>query len=112
MDLEWIRKGLSKPGKTQAGLAKAIGRSESVASRILSGEREIKSREIPKIEAYLGDSPNGHAKAMPSGGLPTPEEIAEARKVQEILLKIAGVPQDDKSLAASLEIVRRVKAGS
>lgn len=113
MDLEWIRRGLEKPGKTKAGLAKAMGNLHpSQASRLLDGKRHLKAAEVAKIAAYLGEGPpNGHPpRALPTNGLPTPEEIAEARKVQAIMFKLAGVPQNDQSLAASLEIVRALKA--
>lgn len=54
MFLEWLRNGLSRPGKSQRGLAAHLGVSESVVSRMLSGEREIKARELEKMASYLG----------------------------------------------------------
>lgn len=113
MDLEWIRKGLKKPGKTRAGIARAMGGiNPSQVTRLLAGKRQLKAAEVPKIAAYLGESPpNGHIHiSQPTGGLPNPEEIAQARRAQEILFKIAGVPIDDRSLAASLEVVRTFRS--
>lgn len=51
----WLKHGLSKPGKSKGGLARALGRSNSVVSKILNGTREIKARELPLIAAYLGE---------------------------------------------------------
>lgn len=57
MDIEWIRAGLDKPGKTKAGLAKAISRHPAVVTNILSGKRELKAREISVIARYLEVDP-------------------------------------------------------
>lgn len=54
IDLAWLAEMLEQPGYSQAGLAKALGKDSSAVSRILSGEREIKAREVPVILAYLG----------------------------------------------------------
>jgi phage repressor protein C with HTH and peptisase S24 domain len=56
MDLEWIKQGLKKPGKSQRGLAAALGIDPSGVSRLLAGTRELKAAEIAKVEAYL-DAP-------------------------------------------------------
>ena len=56
-DIEWIRKGLAKKGKTQTGLARAMNIAHSQISRLLSGDRQLKAREIPVIAAYLEELP-------------------------------------------------------
>lgn len=56
MPTDWkekISKGLEKPGKTQAGLAQALGVDPAAVSRLLIGKRQLKAAEIPKVEAYL-----------------------------------------------------------
>ncbi len=62
--LDWIRKGLEKPGRTQAGLAQALGVDRAQATRLLQGKRELKVRELRAISEYL-DSP------LPPGALET-----------------------------------------
>jgi transcriptional regulator with XRE-family HTH domain len=57
MFVEWIKKGLAKPGKHQKGLADALGIDRSGVSKLLSGERQIKANEIEKIAAYLEEPP-------------------------------------------------------
>lgn len=54
--LDWIRKGLEKPGRTQAGLAQALGVDRAQATRLLQGKRELKVRDLRAISQYL-DSP-------------------------------------------------------
>lgn len=54
MFVEWLRSGLDHPGKSQRGLAQHMGVHESVVSRMLSGERDIKARELAQIASYLG----------------------------------------------------------
>src|SRR5262249_42143117 len=55
--LDWIRRGLRKPGKTQAGLARAIGRSPSAVNNLLAGKRRLRADEIGKIARYLEEPP-------------------------------------------------------
>lgn len=64
-DLEWIKAGLLKPGKTQRGIAKAIGIDTTGVNRMLKGNRAIKANELPKIRAYL---------EAPDGGMSKPQE--------------------------------------
>jgi phage repressor protein C with HTH and peptisase S24 domain len=52
-DLDWIRDGLRKPGKTQKGLAEALGIDASQVTRLLKGERQLKVAELPRIAGYL-----------------------------------------------------------
>jgi transcriptional regulator with XRE-family HTH domain len=56
-ELEWIRRGLEKPGKTQSGLAKAMRVSPSAVTQLLKGRRDLKYREVRPIMEYLGVTP-------------------------------------------------------
>lgn len=69
MELEEIRKGLSKPGKSQRGLAKALNVDDAAISRLLKGTRELKQREVPIIRAYL---------ESPEDEVPPVRELREA----------------------------------
>lgn len=51
--VEWLRRGLQKEGKTQAGVAKAIGKDPSIVSKILKGTRQLRANELPKIASYI-----------------------------------------------------------
>lgn len=53
LDLKSIERGLSKPGKTKGGLAKAMRVRAGAISEILSGERRIQASEIQLIIEYL-----------------------------------------------------------
>ena len=55
--LDWIRRGLRKPGKTQAGLARALGRSPSAINNLLSGKRRLRADEIARVARYLDEPP-------------------------------------------------------
>jgi len=57
MDMKWIVDGLKKPGKTQAGIAKAMRRSPSMVTAMLKGQRELKARDIAGIARYLEVDP-------------------------------------------------------
>uniref|UniRef100_UPI003F6EEFB8 helix-turn-helix domain-containing protein n=1 Tax=Elioraea sp. TaxID=2185103 RepID=UPI003F6EEFB8 len=46
MDIEVIRRALAKPGKTQRGLAAALGVDPAAVNRLLKGERQLKAAEI------------------------------------------------------------------
>ncbi|BBE74339.1 LexA repressor [Pleomorphomonas sp. SM30] len=53
--LEWLNAGLSKPGKSQSGLARAMGVDPSVVNKISNGKRRLKSSEIPIAATYIGE---------------------------------------------------------
>jgi transcriptional regulator with XRE-family HTH domain len=54
--VRWIRQGL-KNGKTQSGLAAALGIAHPQISSLMKGTRQLKVPEIPKIAAYLEQPP-------------------------------------------------------
>ena len=69
LSIEQIREGLSQPGKSQKGLAAALGVDNSQISRLLAGRRQLRTHEIPMILAYLeAEGGTGHGRsrtAMP-----------------------------------------------
>ncbi len=65
----WIRDGLAMPGKTQRGLADALGLDPSAVSRLLAGDRQLRAAEIPVISAYL-DHAAPAGLMPPASGLP------------------------------------------
>lgn len=54
LDLSWITNGLKQPGKTRAGIAKAMGVSAAQVTRILQGKRHLRAKDIETIASYLG----------------------------------------------------------
>lgn len=66
MDVEWIKKGLEKEGKTRAGLAKALGRNPSMVTNLLKGERQLKISEVARIANYLGVLPIFEGDVLPA----------------------------------------------
>ncbi len=55
--IEWVRQGLKQKGKTQVGLAAALGIAQPQITRLLQGIRRLKTDEIPKIAEYLESPP-------------------------------------------------------
>lgn len=53
MDPKWLKAELSKPGRTQAGLAAHLGYDASKVNRMCSGARQVKAWEADKIREYL-----------------------------------------------------------
>lgn len=56
MFLDWLRIGLSKPGKTHQGLADALGVDRSAVTKMLSGRRKIQASELIAIAEYIGET--------------------------------------------------------
>jgi hypothetical protein len=52
-DYVWIVRGLEVTGQTQAALAKHLGWDESIMSRQLKGQRELKARELQSIHSFF-----------------------------------------------------------
>jgi transcriptional regulator with XRE-family HTH domain len=91
VDLSWIVEGLKKPGKTQAGIAKAIGRNPSVVTYLLQGKRELKAREIATIARYLEiDNPNDIAA-------PRSDDTLRLDFIRAARAMLASDKYDDKS---------------
>src|SRR5437588_4593484 len=63
----WIKDGLSRPGKSQNGLAEALDVDPSSISRLLNGARQVKTREIELISSYLGFGPPADAFGAAGG---------------------------------------------
>ena len=59
MDLKWLAEQLDRPGYSQAGLARALGKDAAAVNRMLKGERQIKANELPVITGYLQSHPPG-----------------------------------------------------
>lgn len=54
---EWIASGLDQPGRTQVGLARAIGKDPATITKILAGTRRIQADEIAIAAKYLALDP-------------------------------------------------------
>jgi phage repressor protein C with HTH and peptisase S24 domain len=73
MDVKWIAEQLERPGFSQAGLARALGKDAAAVNRMLKGERLIKANEIPTILDYLQAVPPASDRAASfaaAGGAP------------------------------------------
>ena len=81
--LDWIRKGLEKPGRSQVGLAEALGIDRAQVTRLMQGKRELKVRELRLVADYLD-------LALPAAGLSEAAEPARvANSVTEAIEAIA-----------------------
>lgn len=69
--IKWIRSGLKKPGKSQAGLARKLGIDRSQITKMLDDKREIKASELSKISEYLEEAePTGVSASHLSTQIP------------------------------------------
>lgn len=66
MDTEWIRKQLERPGKTQRGLAAAMGIDTTGVNRLLNGKRRLQASEIESVRAYFDGAAPRPAAIIPS----------------------------------------------
>lgn len=88
MSVEWIREGLKKPGKSQAGLARHLGLDPAAISRLLTGDRQLKANEIEKIKIYLGER---NISAEPHEALSLTK--SHASTVTQELLEVRGMAE-------------------
>lgn len=55
MDSQWLNKQFElNPGRTKAGLARALGLEPPAISKILKGTRQIKAKEYALMRSYFG----------------------------------------------------------
>lgn len=106
MSLTWIREGLKKPGKSQRGLAAALGIDPSGVSRLLAGTRELKASEIAKVEGYLGVRADLSEAAAPPTMLDIPS-LADMKRDLEV--RGIAVGGDDASFEFNGEVVDYVR---
>jgi hypothetical protein len=86
---KWVAAGVKLPGKSQKGVADAIGRSPSVVSKICDGDRPVHLEEIDAIADYFG---SGHPPP-PNGVHPKPSAGGDGRLTgREFVLPTGGVP--------------------
>ncbi|MCA0343838.1 MAG: XRE family transcriptional regulator [Proteobacteria bacterium] len=53
---KWVIDNLEKPGKSQTGLAKALGLHPSAINKVVSGKRQLKSHEVAGAASYFGEA--------------------------------------------------------
>lgn len=70
IELDWLREQLKKPGLSQTGLARAMGKDASAVHRMVKGERRIMAAEVKTILDYVD--------AQPPAPLPNPAGRAAA----------------------------------
>ena len=60
--LAWLNRGLAESGRTQRGLANALGVDPASINRLLKGKRKLRVDEIEPAARYLGiEAPNGYS---------------------------------------------------
>lgn len=53
----WIDAGLKRPGKSQQGLAAALGVTTTIVARLRKGSRKLPAEEVQAVAEYLGTMP-------------------------------------------------------
>ena len=91
---KWLKDGLAQKGKSQQGLAKHMGVSAPVVSRMVSGQREIRGTEIQQIASYLGTLP-------PTGGREAVSVTGRTAQLPVVGVACEGVWRDSVSFAPS-----------
>lgn len=77
MDIDWIREGLKKPGKTQKGLAEALRLDPAQVTRILKNGRRLRADELDKVREYLESAaaPSLAARDLPVSRTSMPRDV-------------------------------------
>ena len=80
---EWLIDGLKKSGKTQRGLAAALGLDPTAITRMKTGDRKIQADELPKIAQYIGVSPPQAIGPLTA----TPGPSLEGAEIKEVHMR-------------------------
>jgi phage repressor protein C with HTH and peptisase S24 domain len=83
MDLKWIAEMLDRPGYSQAGLARALGKDAAAVNRMLKGERQIKANEVPVIVDYLQVMPPASDRAATLAAAGSPGPVQSIQRMPE-----------------------------
>lgn len=82
--LKWLTDGLARPGKTQRGLAKALGIDPAGVNRLMKGERQLKAQEIEKARRYFGQEQPPEDELEPTVKVPQRDVRAGAGDGMEV----------------------------
>jgi hypothetical protein len=65
---KWVIDNLAKPGKSQTGLANALGLHPSAINKVVSGKRQLKSHEVSGAAAYFDEvAPSAEVRLVSAG---------------------------------------------
>ena len=103
MNTDWIRNGLKKPGKSQKGLADALGLDPAAVSRLLNGQRRLKADELEKVTAYLEAEPPRIQVVGRISGTPEEERIARLTRIATEMAALANPPVSPVQMALELQ---------
>lgn len=91
----WIADALQRSGKTQKGLAEALGLDPAAANRLTKGTRRLKASELPLVERYLGERAPDRLETFNDGPPPAPADYASV-PVYDMRAPLAeGQPLED-----------------
>jgi phage repressor protein C with HTH and peptisase S24 domain len=85
----WIRRGLAKPGKSQRGLAQALGIDPAGVNRLLKGERQLKAAEIAEVARYLGEEPPALGRSLAKAHRPPPPDAPSSNIGDDAYARVA-----------------------
>ncbi len=109
--LEWLQRGLEKPGKHGKELAAVLGVSESVVSRMRAGLRRIHAVELPKIANYIDEEiPTDRSLVTPSSRPPAHSALGSAQAVPLVRVTVVIAPSVWREAGATVAIAERIPA--
>jgi len=73
---KWLAEALERTGKTQAGLARALGITPPQVNRTVKGTRRLTAAELPLAERYLGERAPDRVGAFADGATPSLSDFA------------------------------------
>jgi transcriptional regulator with XRE-family HTH domain len=73
---QWIADALKRTGRTQRGLADALGLDPAAANRLTKGTRRLKASELPLVERYLGERAPDRLESFADSLPPAPADYA------------------------------------
>lgn len=102
---DWIKKALTSErpqGKTQRGLAEALGVHASAVTHIITGKRAIKESEKPVIIGYFGFAPG------PGEGVGSVETSSRLLQTALDLLKVGDIALAVRVAGRAVTMLRSV----
>jgi hypothetical protein len=81
------RRAIELPGKSQRGLARHLGYDDATVSKMVSGQRSLKTSEIEDMAIYFGTHPYGDRVKAKIPATPVPDINTI---VEEVLRRIGA----------------------
>lgn len=108
--IDWISRGLQKPGKNKKGLAGVLGVHPSQVSQLLKGKRRLLASELTKVSEYLEEAAPSESNNVVTLQTPSAGALGSAHAVPLVRVAVVIAPSVWREAGAVVLVAERIPA--